>query len=213
MNVIHGIALPDRERHYVGTLTRLMEQGCGFEYPALRRVLEVLPAERRRVAVDVGAHIGLWARWLVKRFKFVHAFEPVNEHADLFAKNVPALNYNLHRVALGAGYGAVAIKEYPENTGQAHIAAGEGDVTMLALDLYRLADVDLIKVDVEGYELEVLKGAEKTLREWRPIVVVEQRGCDEGNFGRKRDEALGWLQALGMAPIDCIHHDWILNWK
>jgi hypothetical protein len=92
MKRVAGIALPDQERHFVGTLTRLMEEGVGFEYPALRRAMELLPADRRRVAVDVGAHIGLWSRWLVKYFQSVRAFEPIDEHAELFLENVPQLD-------------------------------------------------------------------------------------------------------------------------
>lgn len=215
MKLVGGMALPDSEKHFVGTLTRLMEEGVGFEYPALRRAMEFLPSNRRRVAVDVGAHIGLWSHWLVKRFAFVHAFEPLDDHAELFLENVKGRNFNLHRVALGEKYGAVSIKRYPENTGQAHVDVdGSGDVVMLSLDSYTaLGDVDLVKVDVEGYELDVLKGAEKTLRECRPIVIVEQRGCDEWHFKRNKDEAFGWLLKIGMKPLDCVHYDWIMGWQ
>jgi FkbM family methyltransferase len=212
MKLIHGIALPDTEQHYVGTLTRLMEEGVSFEYPVLRKAMDFIPEGRRRVAVDVGGHVGLWSRWLVKRFQSVHAFEPVEEYADLFQQNVAAKNVKLHRVALGDGYGAVSMKTYPDNTGQAHIN-GAGDVVMLALDTYNLTQVDFLKVDVEGYELPVLKGAERTLKICRPVVVVEQRGCDQINFQREKDEAVDWLQSIGMVPLDCVNFDWIMGWK
>lgn len=213
MKMVHNIALPDSEQHFVGTLSRLHDEGKSFEYPALSKALHLLPQSRRRVAVDIGAHVGLWSIWLVKHFNFVHAFEPVDEYAEVFARNV-AGNRQLHRVALGEAYGAVAMREYPANTGQAHVDQGvDGDITMLALDSYGMKCIDLVKIDVEGYELQVVKGAERTLLENRPLLVIEQRGCEEVNFGRKRDEALEWLLELGMVELDREHYDYILGWR
>lgn len=210
MKFVHDIALPDSEQHFVGTLSRLREAGESFEYPALRKALTFLPYEKRRIALDIGAHVGLWSRWLVKEFDFVHAFEPVNEYADIFDHNVTG-NVKLHRIALGEQYGEVGLKEYPGDTGRSHIS-GHGDVMMLALDSYGFVSVDLVKIDVEGYELQVLKGAERTLIDNKPLVVVEQRGCDEVNFGRKRDEALEYLKGLGMVERGREHYDYIMGW-
>lgn len=210
MKIVHGVAFPDTEQHFVGTLSRLRDEGLSFEYPALKKALHFLPSDKRRTAIDIGAHVGLWSMWLVKRFNFVHAFEPVAEYADAFERNV-AGNRWLHRVALGSGYGAVEMKTYPENTGQAHVA-GFGETAMLALDSYAMKAVDLVKIDVEGYELPVLQGARETLLKNRPVVVIEQRGCDEVNFGRKRGEALEWLRELGMVELDRERYDYIMGW-
>ena len=214
MKLVHDIAFPDSENHFVETLSRLHAEGSSFEYPALKRAISYLSKHKRRVAIDAGAHVGLWSRWLVRYFNFVHAFEPVKEFVELFKRNVDVWNVHFHPVALGERYCEVMMREYPTNTGQAHISPGEnGDVLMLSLDSYRFRNVDLIKIDVEGYELQVLNGAQKTLLENRPLVVIEQRGCEEVNFGRKRDEALDYLKQLGMKEIERIHHDVILGWE
>lgn len=206
----HGIALPDSEQHFVGTLTRLADEGKSAEYPVLQKALTFLLEKHRRIAVDVGAHVGLWSRWLVKRFDFVHAFEPVPEYADIFEMNVPG-NRWLHRFALGEAEGTVGIRQYPDNTGQAHIS-GEGTLPMRTLDSFELKAVDFLKVDVEGYELQVLKGARETLLRCKPLLVIEQRGCDAINFGRPRDEAMVWMRDLGMVELGREHFDYVMGW-
>jgi hypothetical protein len=61
-----------------------------------------------------------------------------------------------------------------------------------------LPDVSFVKIDVEGYELPVLEGAEKTIRRCRPLILVEQGGNEEKHFGRPRNEASAFLESLGM---------------
>lgn len=212
---IEGMLLPAEELHFAETLRKLSAEGKSSRYPVMERALELLPGWRRRSAIDIGAHIGLWARWLVREFHWVHAFEPIGEYAELLRENVPECK--VYRTALGSTNGRVTMKTYPDNTGQAHIDAklssgNLGGVLMAMLDDYRFKHVDLVKIDVEGYELEVLKGAQSTLLRNKPILILEQRGCDEVNFGRPRDEALPFLHDLGMTPLACIGADYIMGW-
>jgi len=89
--------------------------------------------------------------------------------------------------------------------------SGAGDVPMTTLDHFGFVDVDLIKIDVEGLEASVVKGAEKTLLRCRPVMVVEQKG-EDARMGLKRDGALGYLQGLGMKAADCIGGDYFMVW-
>ncbi len=204
-----GIHLPDGEIHFRDTLTALAREGRSTFYPALAAALPLVKAHRR--AIDVGAHVGLWSRWLVDRFLCVEAFEPVAEHAELFRRNVRK-KCGLYQVALGDHDAFVGMKSFPEDTGRAHVN-GSGDVEMRTLDSYGFTDVDLIKIDVEGYELAVVRGAEQTLKHNMPIVIIEQRGCEVTNFGESsRDQALVWLMDIGMYPMQRIGHDVIMGW-
>jgi hypothetical protein len=80
----------------------------------------------------------------------------------------------VHGQALGARAGSVRIHVDEANAGHSRIAQdGELEVVQAALDTFGLQDVTLVKIDVEGAELEVLEGAAVTIARWRPLVVIE----------------------------------------
>lgn len=60
----------------------------------------------------------------------------------------------------------------PHNSGAWELGPGE-DIGITTLDNYELQDIDLLKIDVQGYELKVLQGAKETLRGNKPVVIVE----------------------------------------
>ena len=205
----NGVWLPAHEIHFQEVLEQITRTGKTGLYPSLASATPLVTDWRR--CIDVGAHVGLWSRWLVRLFDKVEAFEPLKEHADLYEKNVPHGKWSMHRVALGSHPGKVALKTFDGDSGRAHIN-GPGDIEMRTLDSYAFTGVGLIKIDVEGYELQVVTGATRTILDNRPIVVLEQRGCDVDNFGAPRDLALAHLVELGMYPIQKVDSDWILGW-
>jgi hypothetical protein len=77
------------------------------------------------------------------------------------------------------------------------------EVQMRTLDSYALEDVFLVKVDVEGAELEVLQGALETLREsnFPPLIFEAWR---DGSWSEKREELLSYVRDLGyeLTPMD-----------
>jgi len=146
----------------------------------------------------------------VREFDFVHAFEPVAEYADAFELNVIG-NRWLHRMALGDATRSVGIRQYPENTGQTHVD-GDGDTPMITLDSFMLRTVDLIKIDVEGYELHVAMGAVETLILSRPVVVIEERPTAADNFAPPDGAARRFLESLGMVTLGREHFDYVMGW-
>lgn len=216
---VNGVFLPPMEKHFTES------PDVGKRYPALDAALKVLPAQRRGLAIDVGAHVGLWARWLVREFKHVACFEPIEEYGDILQANLVVgkrPNWSLYRYALGMNNGTVAMQTYPDNTGMAHImqdgSVGTGSLaTMFPLDdfadEFASSSPDLIKIDVEGYELEVCRGAKRILTDHRPVVVIEQRGNAALRFQKAdNEEALKYLERLGMKRVEQVHYDWIMGW-
>jgi len=67
-----------------------------------------------------------------------------------------------HQLAVGNEEKMISLSE--DNFTQAKRVIGDGNIPMVTIDSLNLDDVDLIKIDVEGYEMEVLKGAENTLK-------------------------------------------------
>jgi FkbM family methyltransferase len=155
----------------------------GFIEPELRHLEAFCP--RRDVAVDVGVHIGLFSYRLARMFRKVYAFE-INDEllADLRAYN-PG---NIEIVGTGlsssegeatfyipveknfplTGWGSLAPNNYPQ--ADAHLTKV---VRVRSLDSYSLQDVSFIKIDVEGHEVDVLRGALNTISTNQPVVLVE----------------------------------------
>ncbi len=126
------------------------------------------------LAVDGGAHRGIWTRPMLKSFKEVWAFEPV---PSLFSM-LPEGSTNILG-ALGLG-GVAGLSPGPENDGQWHLDLdGEGETIVHTLDSFELPNCGFLKLDVEGYEYFALKGAEETIRKHRPVIMIEENGLCE----------------------------------
>jgi hypothetical protein len=57
--------------------------------------------------------------------------------------------------------------------GQVSVGRGGDKVEARTVDSFRFSDVSLIKIDVEGHELKVLRGAEKTISTFHPVIIIE----------------------------------------
>jgi len=85
-----------------------------------------------------------------------------------------------HNRVSNDGYSTPTGKTVKANTGYQRVS-----VPQHTLDSYHFENVDIIKIDVEGYELEVLKGADQTIATNRPIVQVECVETQPRAFGSK----------------------------
>jgi len=207
MKEVQGWWLPDNEAHIVHYFETIKANA----YQPLHQQTVVKHCKQFRTAVDIGAHVGLWARGLTEKFDKVICFEPCEEFAEILPKNAPKV-HTIHRCALGWREGQVAMAIEPDNTGSTHVARGAtGNIPMFPLDHFNLTDVDLIKIDVEGYELDVLKGAVETLRNNDPVIIVEQKERyvipEEGKHAAVRF----LMKELQYRIIGRVVDDWILR--
>lgn len=207
-------AFPDGETHLPGKLRKAnlrVEGRLTYQYPLYAEGLRRCRA--RRVAVDVGAHVGLFSYWMVRDFAEVHAFEPVARHRECWTVNVPArASDTLHACALGARAGLVRLEAVtPTSTGGTYVA-GAGDVPMQTLDSFALPVVDLLKVDCEGYEADVLRGATQTLVRCQPVCIVEQRPAQVARYRQGAIDAIRGLQRLGAAVAWTDKRDYVMVW-
>lgn len=158
-------------------------------------------AERGGQFVDVGASTGWFTVPMAARGYEVHAIEPNTRvlprlHANIALNEVQASVYEVAAsdqtgtatfiynpsVPLTSGGSLVGIK--------AHRKA-EYDVQTIRVDDLGLRDVGLIKIDVEGHELAVLKGAVETIARCRPYLVLE------ANTRHHEKTLTGWCEANG----------------
>ena len=187
---------------------------------------EVMPhISNRDVALDVGAHVGIWSMRLAQNFKRVIAFEPVPKHIECWKKNMSKFisergewgNIStLETVALGHENGTATMKvPNTTNTGMASIvhkvSSNEGSrwvqpewetfpniqVKTKTLDSYEFHQLDFIKIDVEWFEHRVLQGAENTIRKHKPIMYIEMSDPQAYTFMKTLDLGYRSLYAHG----------------
>lgn len=149
----------------------------------LQYLKRLVPKEA--VTVDIGANLGLYTRELARCSKRVHAFEPSRAMAALLQRT-SAANVRIHEIALSDHYGVSALNMPIDGDDPVYSLAslqplpdnGSCAVTHELVEVARLdrvirEDVAFVKVDVEGHELEVLKGATGVIERSKPIFLVE----------------------------------------
>ena len=131
-------------------------------------------------AVDVGAWYGPWSFWLRRRVDSVVAFEPNPRVAAALRRSVGA-GVDVRELALSdrAGHDRlVQLGRIRGEEGGSHLATADEpghavDVESSTLDAQGLDRVRLVKIDVEGHELEVVSGGLEVIDRWHPVLVVE----------------------------------------
>jgi len=140
-----------------------------------------------RVSLDIGADVGEFAIAMLASSRSVIAFEPRPAQARDLASMFTAVGaaVRIEAVALSDQPGTTAMRVVESDPGRSTIdqenvldtAVGGPvqsiEVAVKRLDDLRLEDVGLVKIDVEGHELAVLRGAVDTLQRNRPTIVVE----------------------------------------
>jgi len=212
---IYGWWLPKEDQHFEGYFSQSVQVGDKRLYQPqhIDRCFHHIK-NRKHTAIDIGGHCGFWSFYLGGNFKKVYAFEPVKIFRECFKKNIPHGNVELLPVALGNENGFVSMNVELENTGATHVSSNTNDldkVELKKLDDYELTDVDFIKIDVEGYENQVVLGAKETLLRNKPIIIVEQKGFSD-RFNETQFEAVDTLKSYGAKVIDQVVKDYILSW-
>lgn len=175
-------------------LANKLYEHCYPAYYPLYAVWKALSDRRERAllrrlirpgmtVVDVGANIGIYTRFfsgLAAVSGRVHAFEPAPSNYKRLRENAEHFtNVSLNHAAVGDCSGTIRLFVSDElNVDHRTFDSGDGrkgiDVPVVSLDEYFSAGhrVDLIKIDVQGYELSVLQGAKRVLAENRDIKVL-----------------------------------------
>lgn len=171
----YSIAVTSDEDHIAQTIA---ERGTFYELDLLEYIRSIRTWMRGDTAVDVGANIGnhslYFGEFIVNR---VVLFEPNTALLDLIEANLRSsrATYRLVPMAVGAHSGSGTLIKGPEwNAGMGRAVVGGGDILFTTLDAELECDsVAFVKIDVEGGELDVLRGASSLLQEQRPNLFIE----------------------------------------
>lgn len=129
---------------------------------------------RRQVCVQAGGCMGLYPRLLADYFGRVYTFEPDPLSFLCLAVNSQKDNIIKMQAALGEECKLVTIhRSVPENPGMNTINNTHGIIPMLTIDSLNLDGCDFMQLDVEFYELNILKGALKTIEKYKPVISCE----------------------------------------
>ena len=130
----------------------------------------------KRNAIDIGCRDGEYTRYLHKDFNHVFCFD--YRRRKLFHKNVDLSKITHFKCALGEEHKIIKV------SGAGSITAGKVpleewyDEQLYTIDEFNFSDIDYIKIDVDGYELNVLQGAVNTIKKYNPLLIVEQENGD-----------------------------------
>lgn len=129
--------------------------------------------------VQAGGNCGMYPRFYKNYFKNVYTFEPDELNYYCLDANCQGEGYYKYNGGLGNTNDMLSLRSGPKsNVGMHKIANETGNVKMYRLDDLSLASCDLLHLDVEGYEEQALRGAEKTIKKFRPVVITERSGGD-----------------------------------
>lgn len=156
--------------------------------------------------IDVGAHVGSWAQHFAQRCRRVHAFEPQRTTYERLLEGIRRAglrNIVCHDVAIGA-IGEVDLHVVSVDGGGSTLHHRDELGPTLAvervhaaqLDDYTFGDVGLIKIDAEGAESDILRGAIKTLETHNhPTLLLEAWLHDW--YAKERATLIAEIEALG----------------
>lgn len=203
----HGsMFVPDND---AGQYWWLANTGASPEDEFIEAICEILDDRPKGTAVDVGANFGCWTLALAKHAHAVVAIEPQACCRDLLVKSLvlnSIRNVKMIYAAAGSEAGTISIPsldiDQASNFGGVSVAVPHHeqpsaplcDVAMVRLDdVLRGEPVSFIKIDVEGYEANVIDGARATIERCKPVLFIEMdHALTDAVALRETIEAMGY---------------------
>lgn len=179
-----------------------------FEYPLIEWCQQYLSSNG--TFIDIGAHMGTYSIIISPYCKQVYSFEPQSSTFECLNRGINAnkiTNIITHNVGIGSKEEILFLSHVSEDGGGSSLLDNISDMTGLKtlsqeavdvfpLDSYDINNINLIKIDVEGFELEVLKGAVKTLeRNNYPPILFE--AWPNKWYQEQREELIDYAKGLG----------------
>jgi len=175
------------------------------------RLLEVIRGRvgKHATFIDAGANIGNHSIFFGKicQADRVYAFEPIPHMRNLLQHNI-ALNHAESVTVMPYALGAVSANAEVDrfnssNLGStALVVSGLGSIKVRPLDSFGIENVDLIKIDVEGAQDLVIKGATSTIERSNPILVIESFERDG-----ERERTFALLERIGYTVDEVVGHN------
>lgn len=163
-------------------------------------------------AIDAGANYGIMSANLHSKFSKIYAFEVDTPVRECLKKNVEKFqldNVVVCDCGLSDKEEQVSLN-YEKTTFGTHINKEvSGTHICRTLDSFELSEVGFIKLDCEGYEPYILKGAEQTIKKYKPVILMEEKNYSSRYYGEAGNLAVELLLSWGYTmevswPKDCV---------
>ena len=155
--------------------------------------------KRFRTVIDVGAWCGTWSSEMSQFANSIKAFEPNSTNFKCLERNAGRYpNINPFIYALGDKDGFLNMTN-DDFTQAIRIEESQGKTPVKTIDSFGWTDVDLIKIDVEGYEMKVLHGAEETLKNTQLLMIELNNNTKK--YGSSNTQIEGYLKEIGFYEI------------
>jgi len=173
-------------------------------YDLLGTIVHLLSVNKNSVCVDVGSHIGYFTLLMAKKAKKVYAFEPEPKNFSLLKENIE-LNNLKNVILINKAVGLKNQKRwlYIDEKNKGHCSFNKISNKKVLVESIRLDDiikenVDFMKIDVEGYEYEVLKSGENLIKKSDNLkMYFEFYGDMISQAGHNPIEFLNYIESLG----------------
>ena len=162
------------------------------------------------VILDIGANIGTWSIPLAIKNRKIYSFEPFDTSyyalcGNIFINNKESLIYP-RQCALTDNIDTKTSMMLPEQVNMGGCKLVESDntnknrYTLATLDSFQFERVDFIKLDVEGHELNVLKGGVNTILKYKPVILFECWDVNSHHWNGIKNvcvELMDYIKSLG----------------
>jgi|TARA_B110000261_G_scaffold22270_1_gene23310 FkbM family methyltransferase len=176
--------------------------------------------KRKQTVLQAGGNCGIYTREYAQHYENVYTFEPDATNMNCLVLNTSDCNNIIKfQACLGESQGMTAIQNPLEimDIGSIHVKTpkelhenmlvveSKANIPILTIDDIAFSTLDLIHLDIEGYELFALKGGSNTIKKYKPVIVLEV--CEDGHsekYGYNRNDLEIFLQSLDYVFIEKI---------
>lgn len=188
----HGLMIVNRfdfDENKVGNGQFLLDHGNNCTLEA-QKSFEYIKNKENPIIFDIGANIGTYSTWMARIFPNgkIYSFEPQRIIFQMLCGNIAINNFDncyTYNAAIGNINGSLEIEEpnyYKQQSFGNYNVCDKTDNIKNIIDIfkldyftkkYKIKNVDFIKIDVEGMDIEVLIGAMNILKRQKPSLLIE----------------------------------------
>lgn len=170
---------------------------CVVEPEAFKKFYSIV--NPRDTVLDIGAYRGFYSLVACAQGAEVYSFEMSETNVSKFQENLRLNDFDNIEVFQKPVWSEEKEIEYEEDNHACNqVGRGSSKVQAVALDSFlsgRISSLDVVKIDVEGAEMHVLKGAESLIEEHQPEILIEiHEGTEFESFEHTKEDVVEFLE-------------------